>query len=48
MYRRGDKYKTKSGRTYFFISHPGIPEGKFTKVDFEDYWSKMSILKTNL
>ena len=33
MYRKGDKYQTKPGRTYFFICQPGYPDGKFTKVD---------------
>ena len=32
MYRRGEKYKTKPGRTYFFINQPGFPEKKFTEV----------------
>lgn len=31
MYRRGEKYKTKPGRTYFFICQPGFPDGNFRK-----------------
>ncbi|XP_046858415.1 schlafen-like protein 1 [Xenia sp. Carnegie-2017] len=31
MYRKGEKYKTKPGRTYFFINQPGFPEKKFTE-----------------
>jgi hypothetical protein len=46
MYRRGEKYKTKPGRTYFFICQPGFPDGNFRKVYFgSNKWSKFFCCK---
>ncbi|XP_028405955.1 uncharacterized protein LOC114528500 [Dendronephthya gigantea] len=44
MYRRGDKYKTKPGRTYFFVHNPGLADGKFTKA-VEEYCN--ALINTN-
>ena len=45
MYRRGDIYKTKPGRTYFFIAHPGNPEGSKFLQAIETYCN--ALINTN-